>query len=404
MKIDAYKWLRILAIAAVGAFNVEILSGWSTIEGLVPWGLLLYGLHLALIEDLTVRFRLNYKKLFLLGAIFGMVMESFLVKSTFAVEFPHDPAWRAFGINFDVLRDVSFFFGHGLLTVLLAFMIVDVLLPRRTEKPPLSRWHYVAFIACLLLFYISGFFGGEWSMPALGSVLLMLAIIAFFVGLLVWWVRRGEVEMQRAAEKSRAASVVTILLALVAGLVAFFTQLTNWLGAPLLAWIADAVGARRRALISIILLASLFQCGFGYGPELLAIGVAGVSGAGALGGAIQVALLLVAMVKVGGPWTEKADTRIWWRVPRYLLSATAQIVVALGLLLSLIFLSSIHITPETATPLRPAGLAYAALGAVLAVLWLLIVIREAVRKEMSQSSSANITAGSGNFDYYRREQ
>jgi len=263
-------------------------------------------------------------------------------------------------------------------------MIVDVLLPRRTEKPPLSRWHYVAFIACLLLFYIPSFFWGEWSVPALGSVLLMLAIIAFFVGLLVWWVRRGEVEMQRAAEKSRAASVVTILLALVAGLVAFFTQLTNWLGAPLLAWIADAVGARRRALISIILLALLFQCGFGYEPELLAIGVHGVSGAGALGGAIQVALLLVAIVKVGGLWTEKADTRIWWRVPRYLLSTTAQTVVALGLLLSLIFLLSIHIAPETATPLRPAGLAYAALGAVLAVLWLLLVIHEAIRKEVLQ--------------------
>jgi hypothetical protein len=77
MEIDRYKWLRVLAIAVIGAFNVEILSGWSTLEGFIPYGLLLYGFHLAIIEDVAVRFRLNYKKLFLLGVIFGMVMESF---------------------------------------------------------------------------------------------------------------------------------------------------------------------------------------------------------------------------------------------------------------------------------------------------------------------------------------
>jgi hypothetical protein len=67
MKINKYKWLRIFVIAMIGAFNVEILSGWSPFRGFIPWGLLLYGLHLAIIEDLVVRFRLNYKKLFLLG-------------------------------------------------------------------------------------------------------------------------------------------------------------------------------------------------------------------------------------------------------------------------------------------------------------------------------------------------
>jgi len=380
MKIDTYKWLRILAIAAIGAFNPEVLSGWSVPGDYVPWLLLFYGLHLALIEDLTVRFRLNYKKLFLLGSIFGMVMEGFFVKTTFSVEYPHDPAWRAFGINFDALKDLSFFFGHGLFTVLLTFVIVDILLPRRTEKPPLSKWHYVAFIACLLPFYVLNFFWGEWGVPSLGSVLLMLAIIAFFVGLLVWWVKSapGGGPVALSAAKSRRAGIATIVLALVAGLVAVLTQLTAWLGAPLLAWIADAVGARRRALIGIILLAFIFQFGFLYGPEHFAMGVAGASGVGALGGAVQVALLLAAVVKMGGPWVENADTRVWWRVPRYLLSAAVQTIAALGWLFGFVFLAFTFVGPMSTTPLGLTGLAYAALGVALAVLWLLIVTRETV--------------------------
>jgi phage-related holin len=174
-------------------------------------------------------------------------------------------------------------------------MIVDILLPRRSETPPLSRWHYLGVIACLLVFYVTGFFWGEGGIPSLGSVILMLIIIGFFTGLLIWWVKKGETKkIERSAEKSRSAGVVTTLFAFMAALVSYFIQLTNWLSAPFLVYIADNVGAKRKLLISILLITFLFQGGFFYSSELLAIGVAGVSWASAIGGMVQITLLLIA--------------------------------------------------------------------------------------------------------------
>jgi hypothetical protein len=88
-------------------------------------------------------------------------------------------------------------------------LIVDILLPRRSEKPPLSRWHYLISIACIFLLYALNFFWGEFGVPSVESVLLMLCIIGFFVALLIWWVKTTENRKQEviSTTKSRKAKI-----------------------------------------------------------------------------------------------------------------------------------------------------------------------------------------------------
>jgi MFS family permease len=209
----------------------------------------------------------------------------------------------------------------------------------------------------------------------------MLIIIGFFSSLLIWWIKKGETKkIERTVEKSRSAGVATTLFAFTAALVSYFIQLTNWLSAPFLAYIADNVGAKRRLLVSILLITLLFQGGFFYGAELLAIGVAGVSWAGAIGGIVQITLLLIAIIKLGGMWFEKADTSRWWRVPKYCLFATMQVIVAMGFLIGFILFISFHITLTT-MPLGAGGLAFAALGLILTLFWLTTIVRETIGRE-----------------------
>jgi hypothetical protein len=190
----------------IGSFNPEVISTstppleYFSLTSLI-FMIMYYGLQLIIIEDLVVRFGLGYGAIFLLGLIHGVLEEGFYCKTFFypAIEFP--AYGRVLGIN--VVWAVWITLLHALITVILTFAIVDTIIPRKTDRPVLSRIGYVLVVSYLVLVcYIPGFFfaGVQPGMEGFGYVepaaaAITLAALFALVGTFVWWVRgRGEKE------------------------------------------------------------------------------------------------------------------------------------------------------------------------------------------------------------------
>jgi hypothetical protein len=215
MKLNKRKWLRILAIIVIGSFNPEVISTstplleYFSLASLI-FMIMYYGLQLIIIEDLVVRFGLGYGAIFLLGLIHGVLEEGFYCKTFFypAIEFP--AYGRVVGIN--VVWAVWITLLHALITVILTFAIVDTIIPRKTDRPVLSKKGYTFVIAYLVICYVLLFFlfGMEPGMEGFGYVepaaaAITLAALFALVGTFVWWVRRGKGE-KKPAEKRKELS------------------------------------------------------------------------------------------------------------------------------------------------------------------------------------------------------
>ncbi|MHA1579981.1 MAG: hypothetical protein ACTSUQ_10195 [Candidatus Freyarchaeota archaeon] len=160
--MDRRKWTRNITIMVLGAFNAESISSATPPQEWVlnwPFTILVvfmfYGLSLLVIEDLVSRYSLDYRKLFLIGLIYGLLEEGFLALTN---ELPSPPGFtpgfgRYLGLNVPWTIFISEF--HAVYTVVLTFMIADLIIPREKSGPVLSRWQYVPVLAYLALLYLS---------------------------------------------------------------------------------------------------------------------------------------------------------------------------------------------------------------------------------------------------------
>ncbi|MEM2146609.1 MAG: hypothetical protein QW279_14705, partial [Candidatus Jordarchaeaceae archaeon] len=158
--MDKRKWKRNIAIMVLGAFNAESLSSATPPYKWVsdPWSIfvtfMFYGLMLLIIEDLVSRYSLDYRKLFLIGIIYGILEEGFLALTN---ELPAPPGFkpgfgRYYGLNIPWTLFISEF--HAIYTVVLTFIIVDLIIPREKLGPVLSKWHYVPILTYLAVLYL----------------------------------------------------------------------------------------------------------------------------------------------------------------------------------------------------------------------------------------------------------
>lgn len=144
----------------LGAFNAESLSTATPPYKWIsdPWSIfvtfMFYGLMLLIIEDLVSRYSLNYRKLFLIGLIYGILEEGFLALTN---ELPAPPGFkpgfgRYYGLNVPWTIFISEF--HAVYTVVLTFIIADLIIPREKPGPVLSKWQYVPVLTYLAILYL----------------------------------------------------------------------------------------------------------------------------------------------------------------------------------------------------------------------------------------------------------
>ena len=143
----------------LGAFNVESLSTSTPPYQWILGGpltifvtFMFYGLMLLVIEDLVSRYSLDYRKLFLIGLIYGILEEGFLALTN---ELPNQGFvgfGRYYGLNVPWAIITSEI--HAIYTVVLTFIIVDLIIPREKMGPVLSKWQYVPVLAYLAILYL----------------------------------------------------------------------------------------------------------------------------------------------------------------------------------------------------------------------------------------------------------
>ena len=143
----------------LGAFNAEslttstppyrwILGGPLTI--LVTF--MFYGLMLLVIEDLVSRYSWDYRKLFLIGLIYGLLEEGFFALTNELPAHGFVGFGRYLGLNVPWTIVTSEI--HAVYTVVLTFMIADLIIPREKTGPVLSKKQYVPVLAYLALLYL----------------------------------------------------------------------------------------------------------------------------------------------------------------------------------------------------------------------------------------------------------
>lgn len=144
----------------LGAFNAESLSSstppyqWVSNGWAIFVTFMFYGLMLLVIEDLVSRYSLDYRKLLLIGFIYGILEEGFLALTN---ELPAPPGFMAgfgryYGLNVPWTIFISEF--HAIYTVVLTFMIADLIIPREKTGPVLSKKQYVPVLAYLAFLYL----------------------------------------------------------------------------------------------------------------------------------------------------------------------------------------------------------------------------------------------------------
>jgi hypothetical protein len=158
--MDKWKWKRNICLMVLGAFNAESLSGATPPYKWVldPWSIfvtfMFYGLSLLVIEDLVSRYSLDYRKLLLMGFIYGILEEGFLALTNLLPGYSQIAVGygRYLGLNVPWAVFISEF--HAIYTVVLTFMIADIVIPRRKAGPVLSKWQYVPVLGYLTMLYL----------------------------------------------------------------------------------------------------------------------------------------------------------------------------------------------------------------------------------------------------------
>lgn len=158
--MNAWKWERNICIMVLGAFNAESLSGATPPYKWVsdPWSIfvtfMFYGLSLLVIEDLVSRYSLDYRKLLLIGFIYGILEEGFLALSNLLPGYSQIAVGygRYLGLNVPWAVFISEF--HAIYTVVLTFIIADIIIPRKKMGPVLSKWQYVPVLGYLAMLYL----------------------------------------------------------------------------------------------------------------------------------------------------------------------------------------------------------------------------------------------------------
>ncbi len=178
--------VTILLIAVISFFGAEILTGSTSVEGILQYplsfflGLAFYGFQVAIIADISARYSLNLGTIYILGLIYGVLEEGIAI-FTMETTSTHKLWLTAYGLN--LTWTVYVMMLHAMVTVITTLFILRVLWPKRLRSPLLSRSNYIMIIPITIVIYyfmmISSISAGR--VPGIMPVLILILLIIILI-------------------------------------------------------------------------------------------------------------------------------------------------------------------------------------------------------------------------------
>ncbi len=180
-------WVTLAIFTVIAHFNPEILTGSTRVEQYLSpvtlFGMLFYGLQVAIIADLAARYRFKWRTIYLVGLIYGIFEEGFAVETMLS---PHPPGFvdvlRIAGLNVTWSIYIAIF--HAVVSVLCSILIIRLIWPDRISRPFLHRRHYLIVVPSLVIIYVIFIRFVTLSYVPETSAIVVLLVSCFVVGLL----------------------------------------------------------------------------------------------------------------------------------------------------------------------------------------------------------------------------
>ena len=176
----------ILLIAGLSFFGAEILTGSTSVEGILQYplsflsGLAFYGFQVAIIADISARYSLNLGTIYILGLIYGVLEEGIAI-FTMETTNTHILWLTAYGLNLTWTIYVKML--HAVITVITTLFILRVLWPKRLQNPILSRNNYIIIIPITVVIYyfmmVSSISDGR--VPGIMPVIILILLIIILI-------------------------------------------------------------------------------------------------------------------------------------------------------------------------------------------------------------------------------
>ena len=169
-----HEFLRKLTLGLLGVFASEALFTNMSLSEILfdPLTLAIYFFAFAMMDEFVQKYNFGTKAVFYLGALFGLVLEGFFVASIHENPF--------FQIIFTSIL------WHGLITVLMSFIIIDLFYPRVVSKRLHRGW--VAISGAILLAILA--FMGIQTFPVIFSALPVYTMIGLLILALLYLLYR----------------------------------------------------------------------------------------------------------------------------------------------------------------------------------------------------------------------
>ena len=187
-------WPMLLALYFLSPLIAEVLSGSTPpLLFIQPFGFiftpLLYGSSAILIREIVVRRRLGWGNVLLLGAAFGVFQEALVVQTWYNFMAATSPSYQPSGYGvvggtyWPWAVELSFY--HGVISITLPLILLNLLFPQRAALPGLRRrgvilWLVWLIVPCALLaFFVATtqFAKHGYHGPPLGAYLLGCALL-----------------------------------------------------------------------------------------------------------------------------------------------------------------------------------------------------------------------------------
>jgi hypothetical protein len=198
----------------ISYFEAEILTGSTSIEGIATYplsaieGLIFYGFQVAIIADISIRYKVGMGIVYLFGLIYGIMEEGFALFTMEATS-THTLWFSYLGLNITWTIYVMLF--HAVITVCSTILIVSVISKDKLESPFLTAKSYIIILPIIGLIYCTFIYSSlrAGRVPNIFS-LLLLVFLVFMIALASIFSKRKYKPIKNFSFKKMW--VVTILL------------------------------------------------------------------------------------------------------------------------------------------------------------------------------------------------
>ncbi len=176
--------VNIFLFSLISYFGAEILTGSTSVEGILKYpisaieGIIFYGFQVSIIADISIRFKLNFGTIYLLGLIYGILEEGFAL-FTMESTATHTLWLSLIGLN--VTWTIYIMLFHAIITVCSTIVIVHIISEDTLREPFLNATTYTIMLLSLGIIYYTFIYGSikAGRTPEPISLIILLLITTF---------------------------------------------------------------------------------------------------------------------------------------------------------------------------------------------------------------------------------